>query len=146
MTDQVTVDSHSQPWNIVFSLAEHSDTDSWLLVGGLMVQAHALLAGLETRATVDADFLVDLITTPRAVDRITRILSQQGFQIKYGTLTGYTTRMVGRAGIVDLLVADHLPRRLEPAARLAGYPMLEVPAGAQAIERSQKIALIDGSR
>lgn len=59
-------------------------------------------------------------------------------------LTGYTTRMSAPNGdIVDLLVADHLPKFLGTDATIAGAPVLSMPGGAQAVERSMQVRLID---
>lgn len=59
-------------------------------------------------------------------------------------LTGYTTRMSAPNGdIVDLLVADHLPKFLGTDATIAGAPVLSMPGGTQAVERSMQVRLID---
>lgn len=33
-----------------------------MLVGGLMVQAHAMMAGINSRPTFDADFMADILS------------------------------------------------------------------------------------
>lgn len=38
-----------EPWPQVFELATALPVDRWALVGGLMVQAHALAASIDTR-------------------------------------------------------------------------------------------------
>lgn len=56
----VSVPAEAHPWATVFHLAEQtSDPTSWRLTGGLMVQMHAIMGGLDARPTTDADFLVD---------------------------------------------------------------------------------------
>ena len=50
----------AQPWMIVYMVAERI-TESWLLTGGLMVQLHAIMGGLDVRPTTDADLLGALI-------------------------------------------------------------------------------------
>lgn len=45
-----------EPWPQVFELATALPVDRWALVGGLMVQAHALAASIDTtRVTIDVD-------------------------------------------------------------------------------------------
>lgn len=59
-------------------------------------------------------------------------------------MTGYTTRMSAPNGdVVDLLIADHLPKFLGADATIAGTPVLSMPGGAQAVERSMQVRLID---
>ena len=55
----IDISAQAQPWNTVFAVAQHFTSDEWLLTGGLMVQAHAMLHGLPVRPTTDADFLVN---------------------------------------------------------------------------------------
>lgn len=49
-------------WKTVLDISELVPQDSWMLVGGLMTQVHAGLAGLASRATDDVDVLASLIT------------------------------------------------------------------------------------
>lgn len=45
-----------EPWPQVFELATALPVDRWALVGGLMVEAHALAASIDTtRVTIDVD-------------------------------------------------------------------------------------------
>lgn len=141
----VHISSRGHPWDTVFAVAEAEATQSWMLTGGLMVQLHAMIGGLEARPTTDVDLLVDLMSDSRGIDSVQRVLSGRGFVAQAGTLTGYTTRMIGPdGGQVDLLVADHLPRLLSKLAILAGKPLLSMPAGAQARERSMNVEIADG--
>lgn len=45
--------------------------------------------------------------------------------------------------VVDLLIADHLPKFLGADATIAGTPVLSMLGGAQAVERSMQVRLID---
>ena len=147
MTPSIAIPSNSHPWSVIYTLAQSTEPESWLLAGGLMVQLHAMLAGLEARATTDADVLIDLMADRHGVRRLRNILDGYGFTLLPNTLTGYSTRMINPHGdIVDLLVADHLPARLSDLARLSGRRMLAMPGGAQAIERSMQVTLTDGTR
>jgi len=49
------------PWDTVVKIAERINPRVWLLVGGLMVQAHAMIAGRNVRATTDIDMLIDVM-------------------------------------------------------------------------------------
>lgn len=109
-----------------------------------MVQLHAIMGGLTARPTIDADLLADLMTDRRGIARLRGVLTARGFETQPGTLTGYTIRMSAPNGdVVDLLVADHLPKFLGTDATIAGAPVLSMPGGAQAVERSMQVRLID---
>lgn len=144
MIPSVRISRAGHPWETVYTVAEANINESWLLTGGLMVQLHAIMGGLDARPTTDADFLADLMTDRRGVGKLRNVLAAHGFEVHSGTLTGYTTRMSTPGGnIVDLLVADHLPKHLGKDATIAGTPVLSMPGGAQAVERSMQIKLID---
>ena len=147
MIPSIPIADSTHPWNIVYAVAEADIADSWLLTGGLMVQLHATMGGLDARPTTDADFLVDLLSDRRGVTKIRNVLDKRGFKAQPGTLTGYTTRMAAPNGdIVDLLVADHLPKFLSKDAAIAGSPILSMPGGAQAVERSMLVELVSLGR
>ena len=132
------------PWSTVYAVAAANIPESWLLAGGLMVQLHAIMGGLTARPTTDADLLADLMADRRGIARLRNILASRGFETQPGTLTGYTTRMSAPNGdVVDLLVADHLPKFLGADATISGTPVLSMPGGAQAVERSMQVRLVD---
>jgi hypothetical protein len=140
----VTIPYDGRPWNTVYALAESEPIGHWILAGGLMVQLHAIMGGLSARPTTDVDLLVDLITDRNGIRTVTAILSGRGYSIQPGSLTGYTTRMSTTNGdVVDILVADHLPANLKRDATFINQPVLPMPAGAQAKERSMQVKLID---
>lgn len=62
----IDISVQAQPWSTVFAVAQHFTSDEWLLTGGLMVQAHAMLHGLPVRPTTDAEaaLLLSLIDSP----------------------------------------------------------------------------------
>ncbi len=142
----INIQCISHPWSTVHDLSIADPTGNWLLAGGLMVQVHAILGGLPIRPTQDADLLMDLISQPNEANRVRHLLSSFGFTIHPGTLTGYTTRMVSVNGsIVDVLVADHLPNHLAKESTYSGFPILPMPGGAQAIERSMTVEIDSGT-
>ena len=134
-------------WKTVLDISEHVPKDSWMLVGGLMTQVHAGLAGYASRATVDVDVLVDVLASPHNVNAVIRSLERMGFEPQEPGLRGSVFhRMVSRELIVDVLVADHLPTGRQKAARVNTWPMLETPGGAQAIERKVEVEIASESR
>lgn len=135
MTPTIHIPNTGHPWSTVYAVAAANISESWLLTGGLMVQLHAIMGGLTARPTIDADLLADLMADRRGIARLRGVLTARGFETQPGTLTGYTTRMSAPNGdVVDLLVADHLPKFLGTDATIAG---------AQAVERSMQVRLID---
>lgn len=144
MTPTIHIPNTGHPWSTVYAVAAADMSESWLLTGGLMVQLHAIMGGLTARPTTDADLLADLMADRRGIARLRGVLAACGFETQPGMLTGYTTRMSAPNGdIVDLLVADHLPKFLGKDATIAGTPVLSMPGGTQAVERSMQVRLID---
>lgn len=66
----IDISAQAQPWSTVFAVAQHFTSDEWLLTGGLMVQAHAMLHGLPVRPTTDADFLLNILTYDRIATQV----------------------------------------------------------------------------
>ena len=134
-------------WKTVLDISDLVPQDSWMLVGGLMTQVHAGLAGLSSRATVDVDVLVDVLASSRNVGAVVRSLEKMGFEPQEPGLRGSAFhRMVKGDLIVDVLVADHLPAARQKAARVNTWPMLEAPGGAQAIERKTEVEIVSETR
>lgn len=53
----------SDPYSVLVTLAEVLPTREWMLVGGLMVDVRAKMAGLvHPRVTTDVDIVVELAT------------------------------------------------------------------------------------
>lgn len=134
-------------WRTVLDISELVPHGSWLLVGGLMTQVHAGLAGLSSRATDDVDMLVDVLASSRNVGEVTRSLEGMGFEPQEPGLRGSAFHRMVKGGIVvDVLVADHLPAGRQKAARVNTWPMLETPGGAQAIERKVEVEIASENR
>ncbi|KAB8291998.1 hypothetical protein DSM100685_1010 [Bifidobacterium avesanii] len=106
-----------------------------------MVQAHAMMHGLESRSTEDADLLIDVLVHHNAVREVRDNLQSLGFAVVEGTLTGYTTRMRRGPCNVDLLVDNHLSPFLRRRAELNGYKMLGMPGSRKAVARSMFVDL-----
>lgn len=120
-------------WQTVIELAETGISADWTLVGGLMVAAHARRAGVVMRRpTDDVDVLVDYLANRASLSQARAALRTIGFQLGSDEKHAYRFRHDdGRK--LDLMVADHLPSRMEP--RLDRRPAFAAPSGEQAIRR-----------
>ena len=128
------------PWGTVVKIADRVNPEAWLLVGGLMVQAHAMIAGRHIRATTDIDMLIDVIADTKNIHTVIRGLESLGFELKEPGLRGTAFhRMTKGELIVDLLVSDHLPSGKRRLSAVNRWPMLEVSGGAQAVERKGQL-------
>jgi hypothetical protein len=130
------------PWDTVIQLADVMDKDAWLLVGGLMVQAHAVIAGRESRATQDIDMLINILADGNNLGKVYRGLQSAGFSFVDHGLRGFDAHRFSNNGlVVDVLIADHLPTRRKAMALINSVPLMEMPGGAQAIERRIQLNL-----
>lgn len=120
-------------WQTVVELAEAGVSADWMLVGGLMVAAHARRASvLMRRPTDDVDVLVDYMANRASLSQARASLRKIGFELGSDEKHAYRFRHDdGRK--LDLMVADHLPSRMEP--RLDRRPAFAAPSGEQAIRR-----------
>jgi hypothetical protein len=132
------------PWPLVVEIAAALPVGSWVLIGGLMVQLHARAAGVdEVRPTDDVDALVDVLGTDVTVAFVAGRLGEHGFAVaEPGWDDAATHRLRRGDDVVDLLVADHLPKHKQP--RLAGRVVMATEGGAQALARTQRVTVIDG--
>jgi hypothetical protein len=130
------------PWDIVAEIASNTSHDAWMLVGGLMVQAHAMMAGLEPRVTKDVDLLIDVLADSGNLNHVIDSLLNLGFVKQEPGLRGTAFhRMKRNEQIIDVLVAEHLPSRKRQSARIDRMLLMEVPGGAQAIERKLQLTM-----
>jgi len=130
-----------QLWAGVGDLVELLPID-WVLIGGLMVQLHALEHGVtDVRPTVDVDVLGQ--ARPQgALTAIDRVLRRNGFEPLEADLDGYAYRYEREGLIVDVLAPDGMR---PPPALGAGRKAIGVPGGSQALTRSQTVTVtLDG--
>lgn len=127
-------------WQTVIELAAVGIAGRLTLVGGLMVAAHARRAGvLMRRPTDDVDVLVDYLGDRASLTDVRAALASIGFALSDDGQHAYRFRHVdGRK--VDVMVADHLPSRMQP--RLARRPAFPAPSGEQAIRRRDTYRLV----
>jgi hypothetical protein len=134
------------PWPVVIEIASVLPPRSWVLVGGLMVQLHARAAGVEeVRPTHDVDALIDVMAAGVSMAGITAALTARGFAIvEPGWPDSPVHRLRRNDDVIDVLVADHLPKHARP--RLGRHPVMAVDGGAQALARTQPVVIEhDGS-
>ena len=136
----------------MFELAAHLPTDEWTLVGGLMVQAHALAHGIDVvRLTEDLDVLLHIEISASVVTRADRAIADLGYALEEPSdARGRTAphyRYVRRTDAgnetIDVMAPDHAPPT--SARRLRGRPMFEVEGGTQALRRTMTYRVEVGS-
>ncbi len=145
---ELRISKLTRPWGIVIELGDGLAEGAWMLVGGLMTQAHAMIAGYQSRATVDVDVLVDVMASTSNISAVVGQLESMGFALREPGLRDTAFhRMTRGALVVDILVADHLPSGKARSAKVNRWPMMEIAGGAQAIERGMDLTLAheDGS-
>ncbi len=115
----------------------------WVLIGGLMVQLHALEHGItDVRLTRDIDVLGQA-RPPGALRALDEVLKAEGFEPTGPDIDGFAHRYARGELIVDLLAPDGL----NPAPDLAGgLKAVGVPGGTQALNRSEVVTVsVDGN-
>ncbi|KGH45665.1 hypothetical protein IN07_16365 [Modestobacter caceresii] len=133
-----------RPWPDVAELAAAVPAEAWTLIGGLMVQLHAVVAGLPiVRPTNDVDVLLHVETGRGRAAQVAAALEGLGYQLRpsLDPRTGTAHRFVRGGAVIDLVTsvvdvvaADHAPpRALE---RFRGYDLVQVDGGTQALRRT----------
>lgn len=128
-------------WSHVARLADRLPGD-WVLIGGLMVQLHALERGAtDVRVTRDIDVLAEA-RPPGALLRVVEALLADGFVAEAPDRDGYAHRFVRDDVVVDVLAPDGLtpPPTLHGSRKAIG-----VPGGSQALSRAEDVVVrVDG--
>ena len=126
-----------QLWTAVGDLAERLPGE-WTLIGGLMVQLHAVEHGMtDVRPTIDVDILGQA-RPQHTLDAIDRVLHREGFELIGLDLDGYGHRYERDGLVVDVLAPEGIkpPPSLGPGRKAVG-----VPGGSQALSRSETITV-----
>lgn len=140
------------PWPNVFELAANLPTDEWALVGGLMVQAHALAHGIDVvRPTEDLDVLLNIEISAAVVTRADRAIAHLGYSLqepvnaRRQTSPHYRYTRPSALGneTIDVMAPDHASPRA--ARRLHGRPMFAVEGGTQALNRAMTLRVETGT-
>ncbi|MDA8067273.1 MAG: hypothetical protein M0T77_01465 [Actinomycetota bacterium] len=114
----------------------------WVLVGGLMVQLHALEHGvLDVRPTRDIDVLGQA-RPPGALQAIDKTLLADGFELVRPSFDGYGYRYERGDLIVDVLAPDGIK---PPPALGGGVTAIGIPGGSQALARSELVTVQVGA-
>ena len=142
-TEKINLDLMASPWDEVFQIAYILPKSIWMLIGGLMIQAHAHFAGLESRATTDIDMLIDVMTNKAYIGSVISGLEKMGYTPNEPGIRGSAFHRMTKDGLtVDVLIAEHLPSRKRIAASFNNWPMMEIPGGSQALDRQMTVILI----
>lgn len=129
-------------WRAVADLVDRLPHD-WVLIGGLMVQLHALEHGAtDVRLTGDIDVLGQ--ARPQGVlSSIDAALRRDGFVLAGPDRDGYAFRYARDALIVDVLSPDG---SASPPDLGGGHKAIGVPGGSQALSRSETVSVTIGER
>jgi len=133
------------PWSTLFEVVAATDVTEWILVGGLMVQAHAYRANIPpSRTTKDVDMVVDVITARASVQAVAGQLQAIGFVAQPPLAAkGPAYRYSRGKEQIDLMVPSELPPGIQP--RLMMRPAFGVVAGRQAIRRRDTFVVRTGT-
>jgi hypothetical protein len=124
-------------WGFVGEIADALPS-GWILIGGLMVQLHALEQGvLDVRPTMDIDVLGQA-RPPGALAAIDAGLRAAGFALSDPDMDGYGHRYERDGLIVDVLAPDGIR---PPPALVRGVTAVGVPGGSQAIQRAEAVTV-----
>jgi hypothetical protein len=122
-------------WSAVGDLVERLP-DQWVLVGGLMVQMHAIEHGVrDVRSTKDIDVLGQA-RPPGTLQSIDAALRRDGFDLAAPDLDGYGYRYERDDLIVDVLAPDGVK---PPPSLGSGITAIGIPGGSQALSRSETV-------
>jgi hypothetical protein len=128
------------PWPNVFEVARVFATTKWTLVGGLMVQAHALAHGVTlTRPTEDLDMLLHVevvVGVPQQAANALESVLNYRLQEPLDR-DGPAYRFTRGADRIDVMSPDHT----RPAPLLRRHPMFAVEGGKQALDRTMTLAI-----
>ena len=124
------------PWPQAAELVVVLPGDRWTLVGGLMVQLHAVRAGLPIeRATVDVDMVLHIESGATTFPDARHALERLGYELHIPTAKRDPVhRFVRGDDQVDVMVADHLSPRHLP--KVSGRAIFQIPAGTSALRKT----------
>jgi predicted nucleotidyltransferase len=135
------------PWPNVAELSDHLPTERWTLVGGLMVQLHAVHHRVGAiRPTNDVDIVLHVETSRGVPAAAADVLESLGYRLttpvdpRNKTVHRFTRGdsrvdlLTSTKDTVDVLLADHTaPRVVE---KLRGRAMVKIDGGTQALRRT----------
>jgi len=137
-----------QLWDVLLDLSELDIP--WSLIGGQMVLLHGLEHGLTPpQISQDGDIIGDVRANPGALRGLVRELVAYGFVLEGMSTDGRAHRYVRTAQprpvVIDLLAPEGVGPRVDLTTSPPGRT-IEVPAGTQALTRTQIVDVRHGSR
>lgn len=124
----IVVADDERPWSLLFEIAEVTTPGEWVLVGGLMVHAHALRAGVTaSRPTEDVDLLLNIAAA--SVGAVAGPLEEIGLRPEESLGRRVLHRLRRGDEFVDVMVERGA------SARWARRSIFQAPAARQAIDR-----------
>lgn len=141
MTDAQTIG-----WLALLDLFDRKPT-GWTLVGGQMVHLHCAERGATpTRPTDDIDAVLDVRAEPHVLWSITRELAHLGFAADGESPAGHQHRWVRAGASIDILIPRHLGERASSRRGYSGGTTIETKAAQQALDRTEKVAVVVAGR
>ena len=151
----------ADPWPNVAEIEAVLPHEYWTLVGGLMVQLHAIAHGIDAiRPTNDVDIVVHVETGRGRPRTVADTLSALGYEflppIDPWTRTAHrfrrgvstidlVTSQSTASAMVDVVMADHAAPSV--TEKLLGHDMVAIEGGTQALRRTVNATLnIDQDR
>lgn len=140
------------PWPQLPALASRLPHGTWTLIGGLMVQAHLLHAGLAiARPTDDIDLLLHIETGAINWSEVRARLRSLGYELREPAGRHDPPHRFVRIDpsgtgeqVVDVLIADHAaPRVVRHQA--GGSELVRAPGGTSALRKTVDLHLDGGS-
>lgn len=144
-------DPVDQLWLVLLDLAEHLRID-WTIVGGQMVLLHALEHGtVPPIVSQDGDVIANVRATQGALRQVAAQLESSGFAV-VGMANDRTAHRYSRSGpgrgrpvVIDVLAPDGVGERADLTTTPPGHT-IEVPAGTQALRRTERVPIRVGDR
>lgn len=131
-------------WHVLLDLGENVKAP-WTLVGGQMVLLHALEHGhVPPQISQDGDVVADIRSDRNAIAYVVAELEGSGFALDGMSADGlahrYTRPALPAPVVVDVLAPEGLGERADLTTSPPGRT-LEVPAGTQALSRSEVVQI-----
>lgn len=126
----IEVDERAAEWALLLDVAQTVPSERWALVGGLMVHAHAIRAGITPpRHTSDLDVLINIGAA--RISQVAGPLQAAGFEPVEPNGAGPFHRFKRGHDVVDVMV----PHAADRTYRWRMRPVLRSPGAQQALQR-----------
>ncbi len=137
-----------QLWDVLLDLGELEIP--WSLIGGQMVLLHGLERGhVPPQISQDGDLIGDVRANPGALRALVDAVESRGFELEGISTDGRAHRYVRSADprpvTIDVLAPEGVGRRVDLRTSPPGRT-IQVPAGTQALARTEFVAIRHGQR